>query len=499
MTHRESVHNPILGAMRDDASDFGRNASLPSVQLVRPADAVRVSEVCGACVCLLTLAGCKFCAAFLPVWSAFCDDLKDGEVLMTHCECTRATSAASKELMAASTNPSGHSTFPAVVVCREGEAATVDVDSDCSVKELQLRVLQTLALGMAAHEAHGDDQAVAPSEAYSDDEATPLEALDMEDEADAQAASALEPIVEHVELPDDEVGGDCGCSADGSHDVRPIEEEAGPVKEPVQTTDGVRVTHDVSPDEALTLADGASADRRVCMLYFTNWCGHCQHFKPIWNDCVVQSGRTTGGHLWCAINCESDEGKAAAAREGVRGFPTVHLHHRYREAFGGERSAQALLDFVHRRSLVPALLANYKGKYKGNSASNVQTSLDIDVLKRQILDALVKYYTPLRNMSKTNIKVAINDTQQIGIIEFKEEEKKGEQGFYTEKYFTGNLTIPKETVSPIKISCKITSLHHLEQSMHDDTNILTWYYNEPDKMFIIASNTSDDGKDGHDG
>lgn len=304
-------------------------ADAPSVRLVYPEDCVRISDTCGACVCLLVLKGCEHCKRFWPAWSDFCAAVKDGEVLTVHCEVSHHRRRAD-DLLGASANPSAHATYPAVLVCTEGVAATLDVDSACGAEELQLKVMHTLGQGVAR----------APYE----DERTPLEELDMEEEAWDEATDEPDepPVV--LDAAPDEVGGcgrkaDCGCSASAA-------------SRSTSTADEVAVTHDVPPAEALALAEAASADERVAVLYFTNWCGHCKHFKPVWNACVGKGG----SHKWVAVNCESDAGSAAAAAQGVRGYPTVHLHHRYKEPYKGERSVEALLDFVHRGAVTPALL-----------------------------------------------------------------------------------------------------------------------------------------------
>ena len=273
------MRNPLLDPAR--RSDATVGSSLPSVELVRPQDCRRISEVCGSCICLLLREGCPYCARFAPTWTDYCSasDQRLSKVLLTHCECAIGSTHASKRLMETANNANGHSSFPAIVVCFEGRASVVQgFDSGCSFSELSGAdglISQTLGMTIRGNDGHKenednegyggyeDNDDNEGYEGYDDDEETPLELLEMDDDMAVltEPRSRLDPI---IELPDDELGGDCGCNADGSHDKA----------QPKETSDGVRVTHDVDPEEALALAKSADADKRVCMLYFTGWCGH---------------------------------------------------------------------------------------------------------------------------------------------------------------------------------------------------------------------------------
>ena len=322
---------------------------LPSVQLSFPEDCMRISETCGACVCVLVREGCSYCTAFWPVWSEFCASLRNEYLLTVHCECSGQLQRA-KHLVAASVNPAGHSTFPAVLVCSGDSVITLDVDSTCGLKELQLKILAALT----------DNDAASDADAYSE-EYTPIQDLKMEE----------------IYLPDDSNDSSCHVSKERTEDNRCVAQDdddgetadkknlacecrgvSAPVA-PVETNDGVVVTEDVTPDEVLSVAAKADETHRVVILYFTNWCGHCQDFKPKWNECVSLSAGD--GTKWLAVNCETPQGEAAAAKQNVRGFPSVCLHHRYTEMFDGTRSVDALLKFVRQDVLPPPLLRLYRG------------------------------------------------------------------------------------------------------------------------------------------
>ena len=393
MDDSERVSNPIFDAMRredppclsDDsvAADGGSATPAsfplrPSVRLVYPDDCLRVSQQCDACVCLLLLRDCKYCRSFWSVWSSFCSKLDS--VLAVHCECSHTREHASSLLVGGSDNPSRHTTFPAVLVCCDGKAITLPVHSKTPLHQLQFHALRVLSAqlkeadypsdeevearaGEAEREAEREEETVLLNDPDDpegpegpdgpDDEPTPLESLPMHEVEWGWGEGEEEEEEEEVE-------GGCACSSSGSSsddegwgdDAEWSESEDGEESEKEDAEErgaslnahGVRVTHLVSPSAVMDIASGSANGRRVCVLFYADWCGHCHSFKPEWNACVEKGG----GHAWCAVDGGSDEGRAIADREGVRGFPTVHIHHRgSRLDYDGPRTAAALYSFVH--------------------------------------------------------------------------------------------------------------------------------------------------------
>ncbi len=56
-------------------------------------------------------------------------------------------------------------------------------------------------------------------------------------------------------------------------------------------------------------------------LYYANWCGHCQRFKPVWEELKKELK---------ALNVESAEyedgqNKKEIEKAGVNGFPTIRI------------------------------------------------------------------------------------------------------------------------------------------------------------------------------
>lgn len=59
----------------------------------------------------------------------------------------------------------------------------------------------------------------------------------------------------------------------------------------------------------------------VIKLFWVDWCGHCQRFKPVWNKLKKEN---TNDVNYVDVNCEKE--KEVAQQEGIQGFPTIRLY-----------------------------------------------------------------------------------------------------------------------------------------------------------------------------
>ena len=60
------------------------------------------------------------------------------------------------------------------------------------------------------------------------------------------------------------------------------------------------------------------------VLYYTNWCGNCKNFKPIWNEFNKQN--TYSNVSIEEVDCDSYFGRKKCDTYGVNKYPTVLLH-----------------------------------------------------------------------------------------------------------------------------------------------------------------------------
>jgi len=59
----------------------------------------------------------------------------------------------------------------------------------------------------------------------------------------------------------------------------------------------------------------------VIKLFWVDWCGHCNRFKPVWNKLKKENTLDVN---YEDVNCEKE--KEVAQQEGIQGFPTIRLY-----------------------------------------------------------------------------------------------------------------------------------------------------------------------------
>lgn len=89
--------------------------------------------------------------------------------------------------------------------------------------------------------------------------------------------------------------------------------------------------------------------KRVILLFFTNWCGHCKRLAPAWNEAVAYCQRAMPDVGWHAVDC--DQFSDLANARGVRGYPTIMSFSRSSPTpsmFSGTRNARSIVDFARK-------------------------------------------------------------------------------------------------------------------------------------------------------
>jgi thiol-disulfide isomerase/thioredoxin len=78
-------------------------------------------------------------------------------------------------------------------------------------------------------------------------------------------------------------------------------------------------------------------------LFYANWCGHCNKFKPEWE----QFKKLADGDNIKHEEYEADKDKQKVDEANVSGFPTIRITmNGNTEDYNGERTADAILSFV---------------------------------------------------------------------------------------------------------------------------------------------------------
>jgi thiol-disulfide isomerase/thioredoxin len=89
----------------------------------------------------------------------------------------------------------------------------------------------------------------------------------------------------------------------------------------------------------------------LTVAFLASWCGHCQHFKPVYEEVAKLTRCLDSG---CAY-IDADESKDLIKKLNglnlgftVNGFPTIiqYKNGKYYRTFGGNRSADSVLAFV---------------------------------------------------------------------------------------------------------------------------------------------------------
>ena len=70
-----------------------------------------------------------------------------------------------------------------------------------------------------------------------------------------------------------------------------------------------------------TGGDGEAKKPLVIKLFWVDWCGHCNRFKPVWNKLKKENTLDVN---YEDVNCEKE--KEVAQQEGIQGFPTIRLY-----------------------------------------------------------------------------------------------------------------------------------------------------------------------------
>ena len=69
------------------------------------------------------------------------------------------------------------------------------------------------------------------------------------------------------------------------------------------------------------LGGNSASKPLVIKLFWVDWCGHCNKFKPVWNKLKRENTEDVN---YVDVNCEKE--KELANNEGIQGFPTIRLY-----------------------------------------------------------------------------------------------------------------------------------------------------------------------------
>lgn len=91
-------------------------------------------------------------------------------------------------------------------------------------------------------------------------------------------------------------------------------------------------------------------DRKVLYFFRAEWCGHCQRFKPVWDEFVhdaMTSSEFSNVEI-VELDIDKEESKPLMKKHGVQGFPHVVLTGESQAdvVFHDARTKEALQQFL---------------------------------------------------------------------------------------------------------------------------------------------------------
>jgi protein disulfide-isomerase A1 len=92
----------------------------------------------------------------------------------------------------------------------------------------------------------------------------------------------------------------------------------------------------------------AKNDEVVMVLFYAEWCGHCQKFKPEWNKAENKhNGTKMNGKNVRLMKVDCDQNKELAAKYDVQGYPTVKVFNNGKvNDYDGERSLSGITNYL---------------------------------------------------------------------------------------------------------------------------------------------------------
>lgn len=74
-----------------------------------------------------------------------------------------------------------------------------------------------------------------------------------------------------------------------------------------------------------TFSGGESGNVKTLIFFKANWCGHCNRFKPVWDEFVSECKAKNEPTQLLELDIDEESTKPLMQKHNVRGFPHVVL------------------------------------------------------------------------------------------------------------------------------------------------------------------------------
>ena len=88
---------------------------------------------------------------------------------------------------------------------------------------------------------------------------------------------------------------------------------------------------------------------KTLIFFKANWCGHCNRFKPVWDEFVSECQQKNEQTKLLELDIDNEESKPLMEKHNVRGFPHVVLVEDNHDdiVFTKNRTKEDLLTFLN--------------------------------------------------------------------------------------------------------------------------------------------------------
>jgi len=83
---------------------------------------------------------------------------------------------------------------------------------------------------------------------------------------------------------------------------------------------------------------------KTLVLFYAEWCGHCEKFRPIWDEAEKEAESRGFKMLKVNVGDNKEHDKRVTEKYGVEGFPTILVFKNgSHKEYEGERTKESLL------------------------------------------------------------------------------------------------------------------------------------------------------------